>query len=132
MGRTVGLLALLVAVVLGGALWMMSFKRSVQPVAAKPDPAFCAHVSALKTTLTSIRKGASGPSVAGQLSTEQQELASDATRLATSSRSVDAATAAALATEVEQLRETVVFHDGATARSLVNSLSPTVRSSRGC
>jgi HPt (histidine-containing phosphotransfer) domain-containing protein len=132
MGKTVGLLALLVAIVASGAIWMTSFKHSVQPVVAKPDPAFCAHVSDLKTTLTSIRNGAGGSSVAGQLGAEQQELASDATRLATTSRSVDAATAASLATQVEQLRETVVFHDGATARSLVSALSQPLGSVRGC
>jgi len=132
MTRAVGLLALLVALVIGAALWLTSVRHSIQPVAAKPVPAFCSHVAEVNATMASIRDGGSGPAVASQLATEQQELAADATRLATTDRAANAASAAALATEVEQIREAVVLRDPATARGLLGNAAPTLRSVRGC
>jgi len=106
-----------VALVVGAAISLTSVWHFVEPVAAKPDPAFCSHVVAVRSTMAGIRRGVGAP-IASELASEQQELAADATRLAATGRAVDAAEAAALATEVGQLHQAVLLRDPATARGM--------------
>ncbi|GEM_PF-3518968 len=130
MGRTFGILATPVVLVVGAAVVLMQLRAPATSPVAPQDSAFCSHVSQLRLTLIDIRSGASaaGP----QLLTAQQEFQADSTTLAASGQSVSAATAAGLSADLAQWRQAVVTGDAVDQDIALNNTLNALASAPAC
>jgi hypothetical protein len=128
----VGILAVAVILFVGAAIWLAGAQRATGRSVVPGDGPFCAHVSDLRSELAGIRGGAPPSVLSARLAGAQRELQRDAATLSATGRSVAAATAAVLATDLAQLRQAVLIRDAASTQSVVSNAMGTLASVPGC
>jgi hypothetical protein len=130
MGRSVGVLGIVFALMLSAGLWLAQSHGN--PARSVEDAAFCAHVADLSTTLTEVRAGSPTAQSLVRLQTLGAGFERDATALSAAGEPVKATQATALAADLGDWRQAMAANDAVDEDIALNRVLSALPAAASC